>query len=290
MFYSINEGNSNNTFAINSTSGVVISAKQLDYENISSYTLVIVVSDRISSASDLISSSTTTVRIIVENVDEESPVVSSGYFSINENAVLGSIVGEITLSDDFGITTVRVVSGNQSGTFEVSTTGLLTVTGSLNYEIQSSYVLTIEAEDSIGKNGTNTVVIDVINIEELGSVVIVGISKEDELLSSKLEDDDGVREFTEIYKWKKDGVEIEASNSSVYRTNQSDVGKIITVEVVYKDFASNATKKVVSTATDEIENVNDIGLVWISGNSTEDETLTAELTDEDGYFKHKRYV
>ena len=153
-----NEGNSNNTFAINSTSGVVISAKQLDYENISSYTLVIVVSDRISSASDLISSSTTTVRIIVENVDEESPVVSSGYFSINENAVLGSIVGEITLSDDFGITTVRVVSGNQSGTFEVSTTGLLTVTGSLNYEIQSSYVLTIEAEDSIGKNGTNTLV------------------------------------------------------------------------------------------------------------------------------------
>ena len=48
-----------------------------------------------------------------------------------------------------------------------------------------------------------------------------------------------------------------------------------------------------SSATSKIENVNDIGLVWISGNSTEDETLTANVSDEDGtsnsVFSYKWY-
>ena len=52
---------------------------------------------------------------------------------------------------------------------------------------------------------------------------------------------------------------------------------------IYEDSYGTVYTDLLSSGTSKIENVNDIGLVWISGNSTEDETLTATVSDEDGY-------
>ncbi|MBK7031131.1 MAG: cadherin domain-containing protein [Bacteroidales bacterium] len=125
LTYSILSGNTNNAFAINSTTGIITVANSvaLNYESTPSYTMVVKVQDN--GNSSLSSQATVTINLININ---EPPVITNQSFSINENSVNGASVGTVVASDpDAGQTkTFSILSGNTNTSFSInSTNGIL---------------------------------------------------------------------------------------------------------------------------------------------------------------------
>lgn len=120
-----------------------------------------------------------------------------------------------------------------------------------------------------------------------GLVAITGTAAENETLTadaSGLTDLDGLGSFS--YQWQRGGVDIAGANGIDYQLTQADVGANISVAVGYTD-GHGTTESVVSSTTDPVANANNApqGAVVITGNTTENETLTADtsgITDADG--------
>ena len=152
--YRITSGNSEGVFAIDSSTGQIRTAQTLDFEATSSYTLDIEAAD-----GGTPSNSTTTTAIInVINVNENPPSLSGDQsVNISESASTGSIVASYTALDpDMNTVTFRIISGNEEGKFAIGNmSGMITLESTLNYEVRSSYNLTIEASD--GLNSANAI-------------------------------------------------------------------------------------------------------------------------------------
>ncbi len=73
------------------------------------------------------------------------------------------------------------------------------------------------------------------NTSPTGGVKILGIAKQDEILSVKstLADDDGLGDFE--YQWLGNGYEIYGANAATYKISASDIGKKISLKVSYID-------------------------------------------------------
>lgn len=82
---SVTDGNTNNVFNIDPNTGVVTTAKRLDYEAIAVYELVILATDNGTPAK----SSSMTLTITVTNVNENAPNCPSSivYATVPENAI-----------------------------------------------------------------------------------------------------------------------------------------------------------------------------------------------------------
>lgn len=105
-----------------------------------------------------------------------APVISSGTFSVPENCVAGTIVGNVEAVDaDNDILSYSIVSGNSAGKFSInSSTGKITVVGDLDYEAVSSYNLTVAVEDGFQSNSAE-ITINVEDVSEVISAVDKGI-------------------------------------------------------------------------------------------------------------------
>ncbi len=168
LTFSITEGNTNETFAIDSTTGklTVKNAGGLDYETKPVYTLTVTVSDGINSV-------TATVSITLNDINEETPnsapTAEDQTFSINENSVSGTVLGTITATDAEGdVLTYSITSGNTNNAFALnSSTGELTVrNGSeLDYERTPAYTLTVQVSDGIAAD-TATITITIADVNE----------------------------------------------------------------------------------------------------------------------------
>ncbi len=166
--YSISSGNSGNTFAINSTSGLITVAngQNLNFENQPQYQLQVSVQDNLGA------SSSATITINVTDVNE-NPVINDQGFLLNENSPVGTVVGTIAASDPDQSQQLNfsILSGNSGNTFSVnSTSGVLTVASSqlLDYEQTQKFTLVVKVQD----NGTGAltdqanVVITLSNVNE----------------------------------------------------------------------------------------------------------------------------
>jgi hypothetical protein len=88
------------------------------------------------------------------------------------------------------------------------------------------------------------------------------------------------------YQWQRNGLDIAGATDSTYQLGDSDVGATIKVVASYTDL-HGTPESVTSAPTAAVANVNDapVGLPFISGTVTEDQTLTADtsgITDADG--------
>ncbi|GEM_PF-1710503 len=168
LTFSITAGNSNEVFAIDSSSGkiTVKNAGGLDYETNPTYTLTVTVSDGVSSI-------TATIGITLNDINEETPnsapVSEDQTFSVNENSVSGTPAGKIAANDaDGDVLTYSITSGNINNAFALdSSTGELTVrNGSeLDYERSTAYTLIVQVSDSIATD-TATITITVKDVNE----------------------------------------------------------------------------------------------------------------------------
>ena len=137
-----------------------------------------------------------------------------------------------------------------------------------------------------------TAVVENVNDDPTGSVIIDGTVEEDQTLTANVDnvtDADGLGAFS--YQWQRSngsgGFEaIENATGQTYTLVDADVGRNIRVVVNYTD-DGGMDESLTSAATTAVANINDdpSGSVTIDGTVREDQTLTADiraLQDADG--------
>ncbi len=188
LTYTITDGNTDGAFAINPTTGqiTVANPNALDYETTLPYSLTVRVTDNGSP----VQNDTATVTINLIDVNEEPAFQDAPYtFSVDENSVVDTVVGQVTATDvDAGQTlTYAIIDGNADGAFAINpTTGQITVANpnALNYETTLPYSLTVRVTDngSPVQNDTATVTINLIDVNEVPTVSldsVVSVLRED---------------------------------------------------------------------------------------------------------------
>ena len=155
------------SFDINSTNGQLRTKAALDYENKSSYSVII-------TASDSKKNDTINVTINVTDVNENrAPSFGSASTtrSIAENTDSGTNVGAAVYATDADKDTLTyTLSGTDASSFSiVGTTGQLQTKAELDYETKRSYSVTVTATDDSGasnNSATITVTISVTDVNE----------------------------------------------------------------------------------------------------------------------------
>jgi hypothetical protein len=167
LIYAITAGNPGSGFTINATTGeiTVNNSAALDYETNPNFSLTVEVTD--SGTPGLSDAATVTVNL---NDVNEAPIVNDQSFSIDENATNGMAVGTVAATDSDagdGIS-YSIIAGNEETVFALdSETGEITVADSenLDYEKTSTYILTVQVEDSGSLAGKATITIHVTDVE-----------------------------------------------------------------------------------------------------------------------------
>ena len=150
--YGIRSGNSGSTFELNTTTGDLVLVESLDREATGMYSLVVVAYDsgvffRLEGTAD--------VYIRVLDINDNDPVFNSSTYmfaSQAEDVAIGTSLGRVYATDgDIGVNgdiVYTVESGDCDSVFLLnSTTGVLSVARSLDYERQVNFTLKVNATD-----------------------------------------------------------------------------------------------------------------------------------------------
>ncbi|PPR24311.1 MAG: Serralysin C, partial [Alphaproteobacteria bacterium MarineAlpha10_Bin2] len=172
LSYAIASGSEGGAFAIDAGTGEITVQGALDYEGQSSYALTVEVTD-----GGLLSDSAV-VSIDLTDINE-TPTVGDQGFSIDENTVVGTVVGVVTASDpDAGDALSYAISaGNEGGAFAIDAgTGEITVQGALDFEGLNTFALTVSVTDGGLLSDSAVVNIDLADINEVPRVGDQGFS------------------------------------------------------------------------------------------------------------------
>ncbi|MCA9149408.1 MAG: cadherin domain-containing protein [Planctomycetales bacterium] len=161
------DANPAGTFAIDSSTGRVRTAKALDYESANSYTIVV----RATSSDG--SSSTANFTVAITDVNDNRPVGTSGQtFHVTENSPNGTTVGTIGATDVDTVGSLQnwtIINGNSSGIFAINaSSGQLLVADntSLDYEQAQVHNLGIRVSDGVNQSTVFFVTVYVDNIDD----------------------------------------------------------------------------------------------------------------------------
>lgn len=173
LTYSISDG----PLTISVLTGQLLLSQPLDYESTSVYVLSVLAVD----SGDPALSSTASVIVMVNDVNDNSPQFSAPFYfgTIGETAQMGSEVlldSHISCADNDsnanGQVSLAIVDGNTDNVFSIQATAphLITVTKPLNFEEVGIYYLTVECSDggSTPLISQATVVVSVSAINEFG--------------------------------------------------------------------------------------------------------------------------
>jgi hypothetical protein len=177
--FTITGGNTNNAFAISSSTGVITVAdsNELDTETTPSYTLQVTVSDGTNT------STAENVVITVNDVNDNAPVVDADQmFAIDENLANMSVVGTLTAQDADSTAVLsgwNIVSGNTGGAFALNAaSGQLTVANSnaLDREMVATFTLMVTVSDGTNTSAQQAVTVNLNDVNEFTPVVDGGQS------------------------------------------------------------------------------------------------------------------
>ena len=136
--YAIQSGNSNgDAFAIDSLSGVVRVSKALNAVTRPTYTMVIVAQNATMDCHR--------ARLELRITVQRSALVASNttVVSIPENTPLGAAVASVSVLGGSGNIAYAIVAGNNQSAFSINSSGWITVSNRLNYQVQRNYSLTV---------------------------------------------------------------------------------------------------------------------------------------------------
>ncbi len=111
--------------------------------------------------------------VIKVNDGDDPPTIISSTFSVSESAEIGDVVGQIFVTDDVGIASYSLVSGNTGNAFALSNDGLITVSSLLDYETLTNYTLHIEVTDVGGNNIKGNISISIKNVIQLTYIDVI---------------------------------------------------------------------------------------------------------------------
>ena len=146
-------GTNSSHFQISSSTGLILTAQELDYEALSYYSLTVSVSDGSTTVSQPL-----TITITDAN---DSPTFLDAPYSVqvNENDI-SALVFTVNATDPDNDTLHFTLSGSRSSHYTIhSLTGLVTLTQALNFEDAAINVLTVTVSD--GKGGVNVTTLTV---------------------------------------------------------------------------------------------------------------------------------
>jgi hypothetical protein len=169
--YSITAGNTGGAFAINSATGELSVNAGLDRETTSTYNLTVTVTD--DSPDNL--QGTAAITVNISDVNDNAPVLpASGPFSIAETASAGTDVGTsvtATDADTSGTHSYSIIGGTGEGVFDIDTsTGQISVNGTLDYEATTSYTLDVEVTDGVATD-VETYTVNITDVDDETPVV-----------------------------------------------------------------------------------------------------------------------
>ncbi|MDB5385787.1 MAG: Cadherin domain protein, partial [Planctomycetaceae bacterium] len=178
LTYSIVGGNTNNAFAINSTTGqiTVSNSAALNPAVTPQFALQVRAADGGSPSL----STTQTVTINVSAVNQAPSIPSGQGFSVNENSSANTVVGTVIASDPDTTApnktlTYSITGGNTNSAFAInSATGQLTVNNAaaLNFETTPQFTLQIQVADggTPSLSATNSVTVNLIDVNEAPTI------------------------------------------------------------------------------------------------------------------------
>ena len=118
--------------------------------------------------------------VYAKTFDNTPPSLSAQAFDIDEDSNSGDSIGTISAFDpdpaDVDNLTFTVLADNSGGLISLdSTTGELTLAGSLDFESANQYALTVEVADLIGATDTATITININDVNEAPSISIQNV-------------------------------------------------------------------------------------------------------------------
>ena len=150
-------GTNSSHFQISSSTGLILTAQELDYEVLSFYSLTVSVSDGSTTVSQ-------PLTITITDANDSPSFLDAPYsVQVNENDI--SVLDfSVNASDPDNDTLHFTLSGSRSSHFTIhSLTGLVTLTQSLNFEDAAIYVLTVTVSDGAGGVNVTTLTVEVID-------------------------------------------------------------------------------------------------------------------------------
>ena len=150
LTYSIITGNDDFTFAINESSGAIEVANTLNFSDIQQYDLMIRVADQGMPPLD----ATTLVSIRVVSVDSTLPMFLQPSYQaeVFENATTNTMVVQVMAFDPLTNQSNNLIYSLPDQTLNIfaidSTTGIISVNGTLDRESQDTYQFEVTAEDT----------------------------------------------------------------------------------------------------------------------------------------------
>ena len=142
------------SFSINSSTGVVTINSVPNYETKSSYSFNVKASDTGGASS---------TQAVTLSVNDLPPVITSPTTaSVNEGVAAGTAVYTAVAADPAGGTVTYSLSGPDAASFTInSTTGVVTINNSPDFETKSSYSFSVKASDPTGEFNIQTVTLSV---------------------------------------------------------------------------------------------------------------------------------
>ncbi|XP_064481266.1 protein dachsous-like [Ornithodoros turicata] len=167
--YCIVDGNEGNTFVISGSTGEIVLVRSLDRELLAQYTLRVAAMDRGTPSMN----ATAQVVVVIQDVNDHAPVFNQTLYeaSVSEMATVGTRVIQVAATDkdegQHARVTYDITSGNDEKVFAVdSQTGLVTVTGSLDYDTIQEYKLVVRATDGDQRRPLSALVSIIIRVRD----------------------------------------------------------------------------------------------------------------------------
>ena len=169
LTYSILSGNENNAFIMDKNTGLisVLNISLIDYETHPLYTLSV-------GASDGAYTTTATIKITLNNMNDNPPVINNQLFYVNENVPGGTTVGTVIAYDLDALYLSYVILKPIDSPFNINgTSGLLTVNSGnfLDCETTCAYTLTVMVSDG-QYTSTGLVTVQLKDINESAPLLI----------------------------------------------------------------------------------------------------------------------
>ena len=213
---------------------------ELDYETKTSYMVTLTAEDSFGDSDSI------AVTIMVTDMDEEPVIAGDDTIEYAENGT--SPVATYTAMDPEQTAIVSwSLDGTDAGDFTISSTGVLTFKESPDYEMPADsgmdrmYSVTVQATDSTNKVGMKTVMVEVTNVDEPGTVTLSALRPQSAtMFTATLTDPDGSISGT-TWQWSKatsrNGSyrDIEDAIASSYEPGDPDIGSYLRATASYTD-------------------------------------------------------
>lgn len=197
IIYSITDGNANNAFTIDNSTGIITVNADIDREIVNMFTLTVRAQDR---GQPTARGNTTIVRVVVNDINDNAPIFTPNVvnLTIPEDRPSGSLGTTLNAMDNDepgspnSDIVYSIVSGNDGNHFSIgSSTGLLSLVSPLDFEEQDSYTLSILGQDRGNPVMTGTAVVNVrvTNINDHPPVITGNVEitvPEDQAVNSNL--------------------------------------------------------------------------------------------------------